>query len=804
VRIELPRYDIEAALGLERSLGVSHAMAQVLVRRGLSDPGRAAAFLACDEEHPPEAFAGIQAAVESIRARIDSGQPIVVHGDYDVDGVCATAIMVRALRALGARVSWFIPDRSADGYGLARPTVERLARSGAALIVAVDCGITAVEEVAAARRLGVDVVVCDHHAPRSGGGLPACPIVHPALGGYPCPDLCGAAVAHKLAQALGSPTASEDLELVALATVCDLVALVGENRRLVRAGLAQLATTAKPGLRALIAVAGCDPMALDAGALGFGLGPRLNACGRMARADAGVELLLCEDPVRARAIAAELDALNAQRRAVEQRTLWEAEAQLRELGPRRGYVLAGEGWHPGVIGIVASRIVERHHRPTVLVALDGERGRGSARGVPGFHLLHALDACAAHLTRHGGHRAAAGMELQAGAVDAFRQAFERHCELALTDELLAVVERADAVVSGTELGLELAEELRALEPCGAGNPAPRLLVCGARFDGIRTMGDGRHARFTVMSGGVRASAVAFGCDGRVTDDPSAPQDATFRLERDSWAGAVAPRLVLRRARRTLPAPITVLERCEDYLCSALSELDAPLPELASPGGPARQGQPPRWRSVLDRRGHSPLSALADAVAGGGDVLAVCCDVERRLPGLRDLTGGFALASHWLLERDRRLPDAFPAIVALDPPGSPEALARLREGSGVLLLAWGEPELRFAQKMHELEYGLRSTLVALYRALRDRGRAGGEELERLLRGDPPGRPARLAGRAIRVLVELGLVTCERERPALAIAGRSPTSLERSPAYRAYARRHEEGRRFLSTADLPAAA
>ena len=219
---------------------------------------------------------------------------------------------------------------------------------GTALIVTVDCGITAVEEVAAARAAGIEVVVTDHHAPRADGALPDCPIVHPALCDYPCPMLCGAAVAFKLAQALGAPTAADDLDLVALATVADLVPLSGENRRLVREGLAALATTAKPGLRALIAVSRADPSALDTGTLGFRLAPRINAAGRLRRADAGLELLLTEDPVRARAIAAELDAVNVERRAVEQRILWEAEAQVAELGPRSAYVLAGEDWHPGV------------------------------------------------------------------------------------------------------------------------------------------------------------------------------------------------------------------------------------------------------------------------------------------------------------------------------------------------------------------------------------------------------------------------------------------------------------------------
>ena len=399
-RLQIPPYDLEQALALERSLGVGHVLAQVLVRRGLGDPDRARAFLAAGERHEPTAFHGIDAALTVIRDQIAAGGRIVVHGDYDVDGVCATAIMVRGLRSLGADVGWFLPSRIDDGYGLSHATVERLAERGTALVLTVDCAITAVEEVAAARGAGMEVVVTDHHAPRADGRLPDCPIIHPAVCGYPCPDLCGTGVAYKLAQALGATTAEEDVELVALATVADLVALQGENRRLVRAGLAALAATGKPGLRALMTVARADPSALDAGTLSFRLAPRINAAGRLRRADAGLELLLCEDPARAQAIALELDLVNGERRAVEQRITWEAEAQIRELdaglpaGSRRAYVLAGEDWHPGVVGIVASRIVEHHHRPAILIALDGQAGTGSGRSIPGFDLLGALHGCA--------------------------------------------------------------------------------------------------------------------------------------------------------------------------------------------------------------------------------------------------------------------------------------------------------------------------------------------------------------------------------------------------------------------------
>ena len=825
VRIELPRYSVPAALELERELGIGHVLAQVLVRRGLADPDDARAFLAAADRHDPSELAGIDRAVATIRRRIDTGARITVHGDYDVDGVCATAIMIRALRELGANVDWFIPGRVEDGYGLSAATVHRLAQRGTNLIVTVDCAITAVEEVAIARAAGVDVVVCDHHAPRADGALPDCPIVHPALCGYPCPDLCGAGVAYKLAQALGAGTAEQDLELVALATVADLVALRGENRRLVREGLRELSVTTRPGLRALMSVAKADPGSLDTGTLGFRLAPRINAAGRMRRADVGLELLLCSDPVRAKAIARELDELNSNRRAVEQRILWEAEAQVAQLEsqrPRMAYVLAGEDWHPGVVGIVASRIVERHHRPALLIALDGAGGSdiatGSGRSIPGFDLLRALHAVAEHLQRYGGHRAAAGMTLAPGELPALSEAFEAHAARVLTAEQLLPVERVDAVVSGHELGLDLAEEREALEPCGMSNPSPRLLVAGARFADVRTMGDGRHARFTVISGGIRARAVAFGCDGRPVARLDQPHDATFKLERNSYNGAVEPRLVLRRAQRCTPAPI---ERPDDsvsdgagYLAAVLAELEAELgdgsdakvgrntPMDAAIAHSSRDHSTGTGRIVLDRRGHSPLAVLTDARASGMPVLAVCADVPRRLDGLAERVGGFTLGSYAELECRPRLADRFGQLVALDPPAGPEGQALLHRGAGYAQLAWGPAELRFAEQMHELEYGLRASLVALYRSLRERGRATGEELERLLRGDGPhGRSVQLAGRLIRVLAELELVSLDRDLSTLAIASTAPTALERSPSFRVYAKRYEDGKRFLSSANPP---
>ena len=809
VRIDLPPYDLGAALALERELGVSHVLSQILVRRGYTDAAAVRELLSPSERHDASLFEGIDTTVELILGHVRSGTRSVVHGDYDGDGVCATAVLVRALRSLGADVGWYLPSRSEDGYGLSAGTVERLAANGTKLLVTVDCGITAVEEVAAARAAGLDVVITDHHSPRADGALPDCPIVHPVVGGHPSRDLCGTGVAHKLAEALGAQTAELDVELVALATVADLMPLRGENRRLVQEGLRQMAGTNRPGLRALMEVSRTDPSALDASCLGFRLAPRINAAGRLRRADAGLELLLTDDPARASEIARELDAVNAERRLVEQRIGWEAEAMAAEMGERSAYVLAGVGWHPGVIGIVASRIVERFHRPAILIALDPDDpaapAGGSGRSIPGFDLLGALDAGASHLLRYGGHRAAAGLNILPEHIDAFREAIEEHAELLLTPELLTPVERVDAVVSGADLSLALAEELLALEPCGMGNPGVKLLVAGARFEDVRTMGDGKHARFTVVAGGVKANAVAFGCDGKVAGSDGGPLDASFRLERNFWNGVVEPRLILREAVPCAPEPITVLGEPDDYLEAMLMELDRDLEQYADElsGGeprPTEHASEFGDRVVVDRRGESPLTTIADAqaaVAESSGILVICANAQRRLGSFAGRRGGFALITHEALTDEPEIVTAFEHVVVLDPPATEEQESITKLGNGYTYLAWGDPELRFAQQMHEQEYGLRASLVALYRSVRDGQRASGEEFERLLRGDGPHpRSARLAGRLVRILTELELVSLDLDLPALAYAGAQPTELERSDAYRVYNQTYEDGLRFLS--------
>ena len=835
-RFDIAPYDFAAAEHLGRELGISHVLAQVLVRRGMGDPAAARRFLAAEDTHPLDAFGGLRAGAGAILGHVARRSRITVHGDYDVDGICSTAILVRALRTLGADVDWYLPSRIDDGYGLAAATVERLAARGTDLLVTVDCAITAVAEVAAAKAAGMDVVVTDHHSPRADGALPDATIVHPRLGGYPCPDLCAAGVAYKLAAALleaageDPGAADEDLDLVALATVADVVSLTGENRRLVRAGLRKLAGTRKPGLRALMDVARVDPSGVDEGAIGFRLGPRLNAAGRLYRADAGLELLLTDDPERARAVATELDTVNAERRDVETRIRFEAEALLAEQS-RPGapaHVLAAEGWHAGVIGIVAARIAERHYRPTVLIALDGEEGSGSGRSIPGFDLLAGLDAGADELLRHGGHRAAAGLTIARNRVDRFRAAFVAHAAHTLTPADLVATERVDAIAPGDTLRLELAEELERLKPFGSGNPAVSLLVPAALLADPRPMGEGRHVAFSLAAGGARSRCVAFGAGSSLPAPPGEPVDAAVRLEVNRYNGTTEPRLILRCAQPAAPKPIDVIGE-PPWHAGVLRELDRDLtgapaarPDPGNsqptvgvralpPGGASTTGAPAtrhELRSLREKQGIGVAGLLGDLVATGEPVLVVAAHASHRARALHGRVGGFAVTSWAALEDAPELAEDFPHVVALDPPARAHGreLVEHLPGAGWTHLAWGAAELGFARRIHEWDYALRPQLAVVYRALREAGGARGEACEAMLSGDgAQPRSAALAGRLVRVLVELDLVVLEREAPALTVPERPErTALERSAAYRAYQQRLEDGLRYLASSTLSAAA
>jgi single-stranded-DNA-specific exonuclease len=786
-------YSFGDAHAIAAEVGVSATVASILVRRGHRTPDAARRFLAADERHDPALLVGSD-ALDLILRHV--GGRITVHGDYDVDGVCATAVLVRGLRAVGAKPRWHLPARE-DGYGLSRATVERLAADGTDLVVTVDCGIAAIDEVEHAQTLDMDVVVTDHHL--AGERLPPCPIVHPAVAGYPCAQLCGTAVAHKLVEALlaragvDPALAADDLDLVALATVADVVPLLGENRRLVREGIAALARTRKPGLRALMRVSRCDG-AVDEHAIGFRLAPRLNAAGRLRRADAALELVTCEDERRAGEVADELDLLNRERQDTETRILFAAEAARSERPDDAAYVLAADGWHPGVIGIVAGRLVERYHRPCVVIALDGDTGRGSGRSIGAYDLHAGLAACAPHLRRFGGHRAAAGLEIDRERVPVLREALVRHAGSVLSPDDLVPVERVDAVVGTADVSVRLAEELERLAPFGHGNPRPKLLIPAARVADVRSMGeDGQHARCRLVGSGCHARAVAFRTSARALEPVSQERShVVVSLELNEWMGAVEPRLVLRAVCDRAPTAVAALDE-EDFWAAFNDELTAPLEH---PGAAAGD------RIICDRRGTGFAALASDLASTAEPLLVVCADVARRRAAIEQVVASAgpapALTDWDALCRVPSLAEPYRHVVALDPPSCREHQVVLEHacGSGFVHLAWGLAEVEFARSLAERTLNLRPALAELYRDLRDAGEASEDSLAALLRGHGPySRSPRQCARLVRVLTELGLVTLDLERRSCRVVDIARTELERSPTYRAHRARHEEAHAYL---------
>lgn len=541
--------------GLTDALGVSPLVAQVLINRGLTDPQTAAAFLSpqsADQLSSPLELPDMNQAVARLVRAIREQTPIVVYGDYDADGVTATAILLRGLRHLGGRVEAYLPDRRSEGYGLNVPAVAALAARGTGLLVAVDCGVTAVAAAEAARAAGSDLIILDHH--ELTGPLPhAVAVVDPKrepLRGHA--DFCAAGLAFQacraLYAALGIDSVPGDLlGLAALGTVADAVQLVGDNRILVALGLQQLGQTTVPGLAALGEVAAVRPP-LRVRDLSHALAPRLNAAGRLAHADEALRLLLTDDREEARRLAFRLDTLNQERRAICETVLVEAVEEIDRdyLDRYPAIVLAREGWHPGVIGIVASQLAERYYRPTVLIALEAGAGKGSGRSIPPLHLVDALGDAATHLTAYGGHAMAAGLSLAAPSVPAFRQAFGEAVAGRLRPDDLQPVTAVDAEIPLDAVTFPLATELERLAPFGMGNPGPVFLTRGLRAVGTRLVGDGAHLRLVVTDGTRTAEAIAFqhGEEVELLAFTQAPVDLAYAIAVDRWRDDGSVQLVV--------------------------------------------------------------------------------------------------------------------------------------------------------------------------------------------------------------------------------------------------------------------
>ena len=528
---------------------------ELLAARGYADPEDAKRFLRprLEQLHAPLAMLGMDAAVDRLSRAIRGGEVILVHGDYDVDGICSTTIMVRVIRHLGGKAVPFLPHRMTDGYDLGDAGVRGAIEAGAKVVLTCDCGTSAHEAIDRLTAQGIDVIVSDHHLPSR--PVPSClAVLNPRQPGcdYPDKDLCAAGVAFKIATALLQAFGANEnvalhlLDLVALATIADVAPLRGENRILVRFGLKLMAESRHPGLQALMDAAGLDRQALTAGRVGFILAPRLNAAGRIGHAMRGVDLLLTQDQGEANRIARDLEEMNRARQELDRATLDAARrmADRLDLDETWGIVLGAEGWHPGVIGIVASRLVEDFARPVMMVAFEKGIGKGSGRSISAFDLHAGLTACQDLLVRYGGHRAAAGITIQAERLAAFAERFNGVARAKLTADDLVPRVRVDVEIPLEEVTPDLEALLRHFEPFGVGNPAPVLSSRGVRLATTpRTVGQGGLKLQLARSGGM-LEAIGWGMgDLARTLSPHAPLDIAYRLERDSYGGV--SRLVAR-------------------------------------------------------------------------------------------------------------------------------------------------------------------------------------------------------------------------------------------------------------------
>ena len=548
-----------ATAHLAGELRLAPLTVRVLAKRGIADVAAGSAFLQSSLAALPDPFLlpGMQRAVARLIAAIERGERIAVHGDYDVDGITGTALLVETLRLLGAEVECHIPLRLRDGYGLSADALRQAAAGGARVVVSVDCGVSAVNEAQLAIELGLDLIITDHHQPPE--ALPvAFSIVNPHLpeSRYPFRDLAGVGVAFLLLVGLRKslrergffafrtePDLRRGLDLVALGTIADVVPLQGVNRLLVQAGLKGLTNSHRPGVRALREVAAVSEV--TCGNVAFRLAPRLNAAGRLEDALLGVDLLLESSPERSLAMARLLDDFNRERQAIEQETLRQAVSRL-EAKPGTGehsIVLADPRWHPGVIGIVASRLVERYHRPTVLIALEDGQGKGSARSIAGFHLYRSLERCRQHLAGFGGHAFAAGLTIGESEVEGFAAAFEKVAQESLCAEDLLPRLLHDGEVLLEELTETAVRQLADLAPFGAGNPEPSFVARSVRAQQVQTVG-GKHLRFTIRQGGYTLPCIAFSLADR-QQELSGDLDMLFTPQLNEWSGRVSVQLRLK-------------------------------------------------------------------------------------------------------------------------------------------------------------------------------------------------------------------------------------------------------------------
>ena len=547
-RWNVRRHDAQAAASLARVLGVSPILAAILINRGYGEEPAARTFLSpgYDQLHEPFLMLGMKEAVERLKRAIAQQEQILIYGDYDVDGTTGTAILLRALKLLGARAGFHIPHRFTEGYGIQQPALERAFAEGYKLVVSVDCGIRAHEPLYWARDNGLDVIITDHHLPdETEGAPPAFAVLNPNQEGctYPDKNLAGVGVAFKLVHALfreygREAQVSAFMKVVAIGTVADVAKLVGENRTIVSIGLRDLARAANPGLKALIDVAGCgDGKGMTAYDLGFRLGPRINAAGRMDAARAVVELFDTRDSAVARRIAEHLDARNEERKTVQQQIIDLALAELGDSTEAKVAVIQGSGWHRGVIGIAASKIAERLNRPCVVFSIDGDVAHGSGRSIEAYHLLNGLTSCADLFEKFGGHSHAAGITIRPERIAEFRRRLNEHAASCLTEEDLEHSVTIDMELTPEDLAFPLARELQALEPFGAGNARPVFVTRNLRLLSEPTVLKDRHLKLRLAGPQNRPlEAVWWNCIETAGQTPSlnGSIEVAYSLELNGW------------------------------------------------------------------------------------------------------------------------------------------------------------------------------------------------------------------------------------------------------------------------------
>ena len=545
-----PEGDQEVIKQLAVGLEVSPLVARLLHARGVNTLEEARLFWEprMEDLHDPFLLEGMEPTVDRLERALRDKEKMMVFGDYDVDGITGTALVWRALNSLGGEVGWYLPNRAREGYGISASGVEEAHSRGVSLLVSVDCGITAHAEVELAGSLGIDCIITDHHEPKE--SLPkAVAVLNPKLAGsrYPYQELAGVGVAYKMLQGLYARLGlepeqlQEHLDLVALGTLADIVPLNGENRVLAKFGLEKLRSSRKPGVRALLEVTGLTGKPLDSGQIVFMLAPRINAVGRIGEAGEALRLLITENQDEALAIAQTLDQENRKRKEIDDQILAEAMEMVRrriDLDEEMVIVLESETWHQGVIGIVASRLVEQFYRPTVLIAVDGDKGKGSARSIPAFHLHEALKSCQEHLLGFGGHKYAAGMSIEAGRIPEFRKKLNLVARETMSPEDLVPNQALDAVVDLDEVDIDTARSFARFAPFGPGNRHPVLAARQLRVVGSPQIVGRNHLKFKVKQKQRVFDSIGFSFGDRLEEieDPDALLDMAFVLEENEWQG----------------------------------------------------------------------------------------------------------------------------------------------------------------------------------------------------------------------------------------------------------------------------